>query len=258
MSSPRKELGQHWLKDKHSLESMVEAAEVKPGDSVLEIGPGTGLLTDELLAVEAKVTALEFDHTLKQQLIFKYASNKDIRVIEGDIRSFDLSVMTASYKIVANIPYYLTANLMRKLVDDQHKPSIASLLVQKEVAERIGAQPGKLSAIAVMVQIYYDVSTSILVSAHLFEPPPKVDSQILVLKLRKKLLIDQNDIESFFKLIKAGFSQPRKKLISNLKKSLNIDEQKLKESFQKLKIDENTRAQELSLKQWASILLLLN
>ncbi len=254
----RKELGQHWLKDKHSLESMVEAAEVHPGDAVLEIGPGTGLLTDELLATGASVTALEFDHTLKQQLIFKYAGNKDIELIEGDIRSFNLGNLSADYKIVANIPYYLTANLMRKLVDDEHKPTVASLLVQKEVAERIGAQPGKLSAIAVMVQIYYGVNIGILVPAHLFEPPPKVDSQILVLKLRDKPLIEQNDIEGFFKLIKSGFSQPRKKLISNLKTSLNIDEQKLKDIFQKLKLDVNTRAQELSLEQWASILLLLN
>jgi len=253
----RKELGQHWLKDKHSLESMVEAAKVKPGDFILEIGPGTGLLTDELLSSGANVTALEFDHTLAQQLVFKYASNSKIKLVEGDIRSFDLSQMSVNYKIVANIPYYLTANLMRKLVDDQRKPSIASLLVQKEVAERIGAKPGKLSAVAVMVQVYYDVSTGVLVPAHLFEPPPKVNSQILVLKLRDKPLIEVEQIDEFFKLIKAGFSQPRKKLISNLKNDLNIDEKLLKDKFKELELSENIRAQELCLERWASILLLL-
>lgn len=254
----RKELGQHWLKDKHSLEAMVEAAEVQSGDAVLEIGPGTGLLTDELLKAGAKVTALEFDHTLKQQLIFKYSSNKDIEVIEGDIRQFDFASLPDKFKIVANIPYYLTANLFRKLIDSPAKPQIASLLVQKEVAERVVAQPGKLSFVAVALQVFYDVSSGELVLAHLFEPPPKVDSQILILKLRQKPLIAEAELEEFLALVKAGFSQPRKKLISNLKNSLSVDSKKLESIFNETKLDHNIRAQELSLEQWKDILLLLS
>lgn len=254
MNLPRKELGQHWLKDKHNLEAMVEAADVLSGDIVLEIGPGTGLLTDELLAGGAKVTALEFDHTLKQQLVFKYANNKNIDVIEGDIRQFDFASLPKNFRIVANIPYYLTANLFRKLIDSPSKPQIASLLVQKEVAERVVAQPGKLSFVAVALQVFYEADTGGLVPAHLFEPPPKVDSQILILKLRSKPLVVEPDLDKFLALVRAGFSQPRKKLISNLKNNLNIDEQKLKDAFQKIELDENTRAQELSLEQWRQLL----
>lgn len=252
----RKELGQHWLWDKTSLEAIVDAANIAEGDSVLEIGPGKGSLTGELLRRNAHVLVLEYDHALTQDLIKKYYYTKNIEVIEGDVRSFDLRQMPDNYKIVANIPYYLTANLMRKLVDDEHKPSMASLLVQKEVADRIASEPGRLSAIAVMVQLYYYVNTSIVIPAHLFEPAPKVDSQILVLKLRDKPLIEHEQIEKFFKLVKAGFSQPRKKLISNL---LHLyDKTAVERTFEKIGLDPNTRAQELSVDDWKKICELLH
>lgn len=249
----RKELGQHWLKDKHSLESMVEVAEVSSGDIVLEIGPGTGLLTEELLASGASITALEFDHTLAQQLLFRYANNKSIKVVEGDIRRFDFASLPAHFKIVANIPYYLTANLFRKLIDSDVKPTIASLLVQKEVAERASAVPGKMSFVAVALQVFYSVQVGEMVPAHLFEPPPKIDSQILILKLRENPLVGLEKIKDFLTIVKAGYAQPRKKLISNLRSELNLDKGKLSEVFSKLELNQNIRSQELSLEDWLSL-----
>lgn len=246
----RKELGQHWLNDKYSLQAMIDSAEVKAGDDVLEIGPGTGLLTDELVAIGANITALEFDHTLAQQLLFKYASNKNVQVIEGDIRKFDFGSLAPRFKIVANIPYYLTANLFRKLIDSEKKPAIASLLVQKEVAERASAKAGKMSFVAVALQVFYVTRVGEVVPAHLFEPPPKVDSQILVLQRRETPQIEVDKIEDFLTLVKAGFDQPRKKLISNLLREVKQDKDALNSAFDELGIDSGARAQELSIDQW--------
>lgn len=252
-STTRKELGQHWLKDKYSLQAMIENAEVKAGDYVLEIGPGTGLLTDELVAIGAKITALEFDHTLAQQLLFKYASNKNVQVIEGDIRKFDFASLPANFKIVANIPYYLTANLFRKLIDSDKKPDVASLLVQKEVAERASAEAGKLSFVAVALQVFYQIRAGEVVPAHLFEPAPKVDSQILVLQQRDDPLLETDKIEDFLILVKAGFDQPRKKLISNLLREVKDEKEVLLQIFDGLEIDSSVRAQELSIDQWRQL-----
>lgn len=253
----RKELGQHWLKDKYSLQAMIESAEVRAGDDVLEIGPGTGLLTDELVAIGANITALEFDHTLAQQLLFKYASNKNVQVIEGDIRKFDFGSLAPRFKIVANIPYYLTANLFRKLIDSEKKPDLASLLVQKEVAERASAEAGKMSFVAVALQVFYVTRAGEVVPAHLFEPPPKVDSQILVLQRREPPQIEVDKIEDFLTLVKAGFDQPRKKLISNLLREVKCDKQVLNKAFEELGIDSSARAQELSIEQWLRMFSLL-
>ncbi len=253
----RKELGQHWLKDKYSLQAMIESAEVKAGDDVLEIGPGTGLLTDELVAIGANITALEYDHTLAQQLLFKYASNKNVQVIEGDIRKFDFGSLAPRFKIVANIPYYLTANLFRKLIDSDKKPDLASLLVQKEVAERASAEAGKMSFVAVVLQVFYVTWAGEVVPAHLFEPPPKVDSQILVLQRRETPQIEVDKIEDFLTLVKAAFDQPRKKLISNLLREVKYDKQVLNQAFEELGIDSSARAQELSIEQWLRMFSLL-
>jgi 16S rRNA (adenine1518-N6/adenine1519-N6)-dimethyltransferase len=249
----RKELGQHWLKDKYSLQAMIESAGVKAGDDVLEIGPGTGLLTDELVTIGANITALEFDHTLARQLLFKYASNKNVQVVEGDIRKFDFATLPASFKIVANIPYYLTANLFRKLVDSDQKPTAASLLVQKEVAERASAEAGKLSFVAVALQVYYSVRAGEIVPAHLFEPPPKVDSQILVLQQRETPQIEDDKIEDFLTLVKTGFDQPRKKLISNLLREVKLGKDALNNAFDELGVNLSVRAQELSIDQWRQL-----
>lgn len=253
MPLAKKSLGQHWLADKPSLQAMVAAAHVQAKDVVLEIGPGTGTLTDELLACGAEVVALEYDQQLADRLEKKYRGRpaNQILIQRGDIRTYDLANLPESYKIVANIPYYLTANLMRKLVDDSHKPSVAALLVQKEVAERIASAAGHLTQIAVFTQVFYEVSLGTSIPAYLFAPPPKVDSQIVVLKRRAHPLFVAD--KTFFTVVTAGFSQRRKKLKSSLAAGLALDKSETEALLAQAQIDPNLRAQELSLQDWHTL-----
>lgn len=251
----KKSLGQHWLTDEVSLQAIVDAASVSSGDEVLEIGPGTGTLTEVLLAKGARVTALEYDQARLGSLHKKYHKHPNFILVSGDIRTFDLTSLPKDYKIVANIPYYLTANLLRKLVDTPHKPAIASLLVQKEVAQRVVASQGRLSPIALFVQMYYQVAATVKVPAHLFTPPPKVDSQILLLVKRDKPLFKID--EMFFKVVKAGFSEPRKKLPSSLCIGLKLPKSQAMELIKMAGIDPDVRPQAVSIEQWYQITQLI-
>ncbi len=245
----KKALGQHWLTDIASLRAMVDAAHVAPRDTVLEIGPGTGTLTAELVKAEAIVTALEFDTHRIPELERRFANASPQPTIEpGDIRTYDFGQLPKDFKVVANIPYYLTANLLRRFVDVDNKPLYASLLVQKEVAERIAAKPGNLSQIAVYVQLYYEVSVGELVPAYLFTPPPKVDSQILILKRRETPLYDLDEV--ILRVVKAGFSERRKKLKTSLSNGLGLTKSEVVEFFDKAGVDPDKRAQELELEEW--------
>lgn len=254
----KKSLGQHWLHDMPSLQAMCEAADIVPGDMVLEIGPGTGNLTEVLLGAGAHVWALEFDQDAIKPLRERFLKNsQNLTITQGDIRTFDYAKMSKKYKIVANIPYYLSAHLFRALIDAHNKPSIASLLVQKEVAQRICAQPGKLSLVAVLMSIFYTSSLGELVPAFLFEPPPKVDSQILILVKRDEPRIADAALSNFIRLVKAGFSQPRKKLVNNLSES-GVEKQDIIQALKNVGHSENTRAQELSVDDWKKICELLH
>lgn len=245
---PKKKLGQHWLNDDVALDAMVEEAKVKGGDTVLEIGPGTGLLTEKLLARNSSVIALEYDKHWADELWNRYKKHKNIEVVHGDIRKYHLTNLAKDYKIVANIPYYLTANLLRKLVDTNNKPSTAALLIQKEVAHRIAAKPGDLSLIAVLVQLFYSVRLSIEVPSELFDPAPKVDSQILILKRLKMPQFQPTD--ELFRVIKAGFSQKRKKIKASLSGGLHISKHQAIKMLDLAKIDPNKRPQELTIQDW--------
>lgn len=256
MPLAKKQLGQHWLEDSDSLRALVEAANIKNDDTVFEIGPGTGTLTQELLNTGVKTVALEFDEQRFADLKIKYKDSRQIKIISGDIREFDFSSLPGDYKIVANIPYYLTANLFRILTLITNKPTTAVLLVQKEVAQRVCATPGKLSKVAVFTQLFYEPCFGKVIPANLFTPPPKVDSQILVLQRRSKpfAVLDGN----LEKLINAGFGQKRKKLKTNLSTGLMIDKKKITEIMLTAGFSENTRAQELSLYDWVKLAGLVN
>lgn len=258
MDVPKKSLGQHWLHDAAALNAVCAAAEVKNGEVVLEIGPGTGTLTDKLLEHSAEVVALEVDEDLIKRLNAKYQGrpSHEIVIQSGDIRTYDFSALANDYKIVANIPYYLTAYLLRRLTGEQaHKPSVAALLVQKEVAERVAAGPGSMSLVAVATQFYYEVSLGQVVPAQLFTPPPKVDSQILVLKQRPEPLFPDIDSKKFFHIVKAGFSQRRKTLENSLSAGLHISKDQAKQMLEHAGIVPSTRPQNLSLEDWRKLAL---
>lgn len=256
--APKKSLGQHWLHDGLALEAMLVAAEVKASDVVLEIGPGLGTLTERILRVNAQVHAVEFDQDLLKGLEkkFRQIDPARIQIVQGDIRTFNFGEMPERYKIVANIPYYLTANLMRILADEPtHKPTHASLLMQKEVAERITERPGNMSFISVLTQYYYESGLGMEVPAELFTPPPKVDSQILILKRRETPLFVNVDTKEFFRIAKAGFSAKRKKLRSSLSAGLRISKPEAEALLVNAGIDPNLRAQALALEDWHQLYL---
>lgn len=245
----KKSLGQHWLYDKPSLEAMANEAQVVAGDTVLEVGPGTGSLTEVILDRGAHVTAVELDHLLIKQLNKKFG-HRSFKLHQQSILEFDLTTQPAGYKLVANIPYYLTNNLIRVLSESSNPPELAVILIQKEVAERVTAAPGKMSLLSVTAQFYWMAHLGRLVPAHLFLPPPKINSQILVLKHRKLPMFENMDHKKFFRLVKAGFNNRRKTLSNSLSAGLRLDKTNLKILFETADIDPKMRPQELSLEQW--------
>ncbi len=257
---PKKELGQHWLHEVEVLDKIVDYAGVELNDTVLEIGPGLGTLTTRLLKKRANVVAVEFDQNLASKLrssLTKSLNSEQVgnlSVVQSDILKFDFTKLPKNYKVVANIPYYLTSHLIRVLGEANNPPSIAVLLVQKEVAERICASPGKMSLLSISAQVFFDVGLGLVVSAELFTPPPKVDSQVVVMKRYAKNLVSQKDQKEFFRLVKAGFSERRKKLRSSLSGGLRISKEEADELLTLAKIDSDLRAQALSLDDWQRLL----
>lgn len=252
----KKSLGQHWLEDAASLEAMCEAAEVQMDDVVLEIGPGFGTLTKHLLDWQANVISLEFDETLIPSLKQKFLSAAKegmFKVVQGDIRSFDFTALPAGYKIVANIPYYLTSNLIQLLSETTNPPTVAALLVQKEVAERVAAKPGSMSILSVTAQFYWTVTVGMQVPAKLFSPPPKVDSQILILQRRADAPLKDSEIKDFFRLVKAGFSQKRKTLLNSLSAGLQVEKSVIQALCSTANVDVTRRAQTLSMEEWTNL-----
>ena len=250
---PKKSLGQHWLKDPEILADIAEAAELTSDDVVLEIGPGLGTLTSRLLARANSVTAVEFDTDLARKLPGQFPGKK-LAVVNQDILQFDLNQLPKNYKVVANVPYYITSKIVEKLMTAENKPSIAVLLVQKEVAERIAAEAGNMSILSVSVQIFAEAELDIEVPRQFFTPPPKVDSQVVILRTRNNPLITPEDQRDFFRIVKAGFSAKRKKLRSSLSGGLGIDKSVAEELLKNAGISPDARAEDLAIEDWKRLL----
>ena len=258
-----KSLGQHWLRDREILDAIAFSAEIEDGDFVLEIGPGLGTLTSSLLKFAGKngrVLSVEFDENLAKKLPAQFPG-KNLEIINADFLDFDLSELPKNYKVAANVPYYITSKIVEKLLTSENKPSVAALLVQKEVAERMAAKAGELSILAIASQIYAEVSLDILVPREFFTPPPKVDSQVVVLKSREHNLIEifnsKNNCEvserEFFRIIKAGFAAKRKKIAKSLSANLAISKERTAEILEKCEISPDLRAQDLNIEEWLKI-----
>lgn len=252
MSAPNKLLGQHWLRDRVVLGHIADCAEINKDDVVLEIGPGLGTLTSELLRRAGKVIAVEFDPELARKLPSQFPGT-NLEVVTSDILSYDLSDLPTGYKVVANVPYYITSKIVQMLMTAANKPSISVLLVQKEVAERLAAGPGNMSILAISAQIFADVTIGDIVRSELFTPPPKVDSQVVILKTRKTpFLTDINEVD-FFRVVKAGFSSKRKKLRSSLAGGLNLSKTEIEELLKDTSISPDARAEALDLESWVRL-----
>lgn len=248
----KKSLGQHWLRDRVILSNIADYADLSLDDMVLEIGPGLGTLTSELLQRAGQVIAVEFDSDLARKLPGQFPG-KNLEVINTDILKYDLSNLPVGYKVVANVPYYITSKIVQYLLTSDNKPSITVLLVQKEVAERLAAKPGDMSILAISAQVYSEVSLGMVVPAKLFTPSPKVDSQVVILRIRKDPIINKAEEAKFFRTVRAGFHAPRKKLKSSLAGGLGISQTKAKELLQDASIESDVRAQVLKIEEWTRL-----
>jgi len=246
---PNKSLGQHWLTDRLILEAIADCGELNKDDTVLEIGPGLGTLTSVLLKQAREVFAVEFDPDLARKLPGQFPGTA-LSVEHADILDYDLGKLPRDYKVVANVPYYITSKIVQRLSESTNPPKTSVLLVQKEVAQRLAAKPGDMSILAVSAQLYADVELGPLVPARYFTPPPKVDSQVVVLKRRDQPLFSDLDRKAFFRVVKAGFSAKRKKLRSSLSAGLGISKQETESILARAGISPDSRAEMLSLDDW--------
>ncbi len=254
----KKSLGQHFLNGKRVPAIMAEAADVKPGDIVLEIGPGTGVLTRELLLRGATVVAIEADSRaiLVLSETFKYdIANKNLVIFHSDARSLTLTefaslIQDQKFKVVANIPYYLSGHLFRTFLESNIQPTNLVFLVQKEVAERI-ARDKKESLLSLSVKVYGDPAYIKTIGRGNFTPPPKVDSAIIAVQGIGKDRLTGLPESDFFTLIHAGFASKRKQLLGNL--TLLYPREKLVHIFSTLHIREDVRGEDLHLDSWLTL-----
>jgi 16S rRNA (adenine1518-N6/adenine1519-N6)-dimethyltransferase len=248
-------LGQNFIQDPLALAKIVSSAEIEPIDTVLEIGPGLGSLT-RYLAVSAKeVIAVELDENLLPPLKAVLSPYQNIRLIHGDILKLspkDLNLGN-DYIVVANIPYYITSAVIRHLLESESKPRRIVLTVQKEVAQRICAEPGDMSLLALSVQIYGKPHIAAHIPANAFFPAPKVDSAVLIVEIYSSPRIKEELLPTVFKLIKAGFSQKRKTLRNSLSSGLHISPTEAANRLTQVNIDPQRRAETLSIEEWEEL-----
>lgn len=247
-----KSLGQNFLQDPFALEAIAHAAEIQATDTVLEIGPGLGSLTRYLAVAAQQVVAVELDHDLLAPLQAVLTPHPNVTVIHGDILKLsprDL-IQTDDYLVVANIPYYITSAVIRHLLENPARPRRIVLTIQKEVAQRICAKPGDMSLLALSVQVYGKPHIAARIPAGAFFPAPKVDSAVLTVDIYPTPQIEPDFLNTFFKLIKAGFSQKRKTLRNSLSAGLHISPAHAEELLTKVNIDPKRRAETLSMEEW--------
>ena len=252
---PDKRLGQNFLVDESALQKIVEIAAISREEAVLEVGPGLGGLTCHLAAQACRVVAVELDDRLIPILRQVLTSFSNVQLIQGDILAQNPAKLfdESGYLVVANIPYYITSILIRHLLESSQNPSRVVLTVQQEVAERICAQPGKLSLLALSVQVYGQPQLRARIPAGAFYPAPQVDSAVVRVDLYKNPLIPAAQLDVFFRLSKAGFSQKRKTLGNALAASLAWPKQKVVAMLLAAQIDPRRRAETLSLDDWKSL-----
>jgi len=260
---PKKRLGQHFLVDEAVLERILSAAELSPGDIVVEIGPGLGILTEGLAKQGARVIAVELDAKLVALLKKRLAAFPDVKIVHADILkvtprqllqdNLPASDLARGYKIIANLPYYITSPVLSHFLEAQPRPSEMVVMVQKEVGEAIAAAPGKMRLLSVRAQFYSKPAIVVHVPAASFYPPPKVDSVILHLDVYSQPPIEVSDVASFFDIVMHGFSAPRKQLRNSLAHSLEMPPSQVALLLEKAGIEAKRRAETLSLEEWREL-----
>jgi 16S rRNA (adenine1518-N6/adenine1519-N6)-dimethyltransferase len=256
---PKKGLGQNFLVSEGALRRIVAAADLEPGDVVLEVGPGLGTLT-RLLAQQAKrVIAVELDQQLVEILSQTLADFPNVKVVPGDILEMEpggprgLSGLSPNYKVVANLPYYITSAVLRYLLTARVKPQLIVVTVQREVAQRMIASPGQMSLLSVSVQFYGRPRIVARIPAGAFYPVPKVNSAVVRIDLDESPTVAVADVDRFFEVVRAGFGQKRKQLRNALAQGLSLPASTVVGALRRAGVDEKRRAQTLSLEEWARV-----
>ncbi|MDO8577291.1 MAG: 16S rRNA (adenine(1518)-N(6)/adenine(1519)-N(6))-dimethyltransferase RsmA [Candidatus Wildermuthbacteria bacterium] len=251
---PKKGLGQNFLVAKGILQKIIDAASLKKKDIVLEVGPGLGVLTKALAEKAKRVVAVEKDPRMVDILLGTVAKeHPNAEIIEGDILSlirlnFSKLSLTKEYKVVANLPYYITSPIIRMFLEAKVQPKVMVLMVQKEVAQRICAKPPEMSLLAVSVQAYAKPEIISIVPKNAFWPQPKVDSAIVKITPKATALPKE-----FFKVVKAGFKHPRKQLASNLSKGLELPKEEISQLLSQNGVEPAARAETLSIEKWLGL-----
>lgn len=250
----RKGLGQHFLVDEEVLDRIIAAAELTPSDLVMEIGPGLGVLTEQLARRAGRVIAIELDNTLADILKQRLASYPNVTIINEDVLKVDPAALVgeAGYKVAANLPYYITSPLLRHFLEASAKPQTMVVMVQQEVAEEITAGPGRLSLLSIGVQLYGKPTFVAPVPAQSFYPAPKVDSAILKIEVYPRPVVDV-DTGNFFRVVRAGFKAARKQIGNSLAQGLGLPKTEALGLLERAGIDSQRRAETLTLEEWARL-----
>lgn len=251
----RKQLGQHFLIDKRVLARIVRAADLSPEDTVIEVGPGLGILTIELAKRAGRVIAVELDDRLAELLGQRLKALSNVKIINADIlkvNPVDLLEDRTQYKVIANLPYYITSPVLHHFITASPRPLLMVVMLQREVAEAIVAKTGKMGLLAIALHIYSKPKIVAYVSAKSFYPHPRVDSAIVRFDMLPEPAI-KVDFEGFMTLVRCGFSSPRKQLRNSLAQGLGLKPAVVANLLQKANIDPGRRAETLSLAEWSQI-----
>jgi 16S rRNA (adenine1518-N6/adenine1519-N6)-dimethyltransferase len=251
--SPQR-LGQHFLEDRSVIDAIIEAADLNSDDTVVEVGPGRGALTGDLVERAGRVLLLEFDEDLADRLAFKYESNPNVRVLNVDARDFgsdlDPWLVENDYKVVANLPYYAANPITRNFLESTRKPELMVIMVQREVANEMSAKPGDMSLLSLAVQIYSTADHVVNAPPECFNPPPKVHSSVIKLVPTEETRITFESADDFFKLARSGFKSPRKQLHNSLSDGLFIPLEDARALVEQTGFETSRRASTLSLADW--------
>ncbi len=256
-SRRRKALGQHFLDDDSILDTIVDAAELSSNDDVVEVGPGKGALTRRLVDRSRSVTAVEMDHELADSLPGRLGRPANLSVISGDAREIDLDRLTPAgfpYKLVANLPYYASSPILRRFLEaGERQPTLLVVMLQEEVARSIEAADGRMSLLAVSVHLYAEPSIVCRVPPEAFDPAPKVSSAVIKIVPHKAPVLELDDVDAFFNIVRAGFASPRKRIRNSLAIGLGTGPEEAEAALSKAGIDPAARPETLTLQDWQSL-----